>query len=141
MAQKILTKCYENYLRTSKNYYSDTWKATSSQNIEFFKVKNLDNMLTNNNIRGLAPIDNYPSYDYLNKKTSKELNQLQNKEYFEIYKKNKYLSYSFGSSYTIAYRYFLNIKNLIKKSSNVLIIGDGLGILSSMILKKIKELL
>lgn len=137
MTQKILTKCYENYLRTSKNYYSDTWKATSSQNIEFFKEKNLDNMLTNNNIRGLAPIDNYPSYDYLNKKTSKELNQLQKKEYFEIYKKNKYLNYTFGSSYTIAFRYFLNIKDLITKSSNVLIIGDGLGILSSMILKKI----
>ena len=137
MTQKILTKCYKNYLRTSKNYYSDTWKATSSQNIEFFKEKNLDNMLTNNNIRGLAPIDNYPSYDYLNKKSSKELNELQNKEYFNIYKKNKYLNYFFGSSYTIAFRYFLNVKDLITKNSNVLIIGDGLGILSSMILKKI----
>lgn len=139
MTNKILNECYKNYLRTSKNYYSDTWKATSSQNIQLFKnMKSLGNILTNNNIRGLAPIDNYPSYEYLNNKSSKELSQLQEKEYFEIYKKNKHLTYYFGSSYTIAFRYFLNIKHLINKDSNVLIIGDGVGILSSMILKLIK---
>lgn len=138
MNNKILNKCYKNYLKASNNYYSDTWKATSSQNIEFFKKKNLFNMLTNNNIRGLAPIDNYPAYDYLDKASTKELKDLQKKEYFDIYKKNKYLNSFYGSSYTIAYRYFLNIKNLINKESYVLVIGDGLGILSSIILKKIQ---
>ena len=118
MNNKILNKCYKNYLKASNNYYSDTWKATSSQNIEFFKKKNLFNMLTNNNIRGLAPIDNYPAYDYLDKASTKELKDLQKKEYFDIYKKNKYLNSFYGSSYTIAYRYFLK-QNLLNSNLDI----------------------
>ena len=37
MTNKILNECYKNYLRASKNFYSDTWKATGSQNIELFE--------------------------------------------------------------------------------------------------------
>ena len=60
MSKKIINQCYSNYKRCSKNYYSDTWKATSNQNIDFFKTKNLEKLLINSNLRGLAAIDNYP---------------------------------------------------------------------------------
>ena len=138
MLKKSLKKYLFDYNRASKNYYSDTWKETSSQNLNFFIKKDLSNILINNNIRGLAPIDNFPSGDFLNKKNILELNKLQKKEYFKIYKKNKYLNYNFGSAYLIAYRYFTKIKKYLKKKSKVLIIGDGLGILSSMIFKTFK---
>ena len=125
---------YKNYLRTSKRYYTDTWKFTGEHNYNFFKTIVGDNLLINSNIKGLAAIDNYPSLNFLNKKNKKVLTKLQNSNYFEIYKKNKFEKSYFGSSILIQFRYFLKIKRLIKSKSNILIIGDGYGILSSIIL-------
>ena len=64
--KKIFKICYENFMNCSSNYYSDTWKVTSYQNTFFKKKLELDEFFTNNNIRGLAPLDNYPSTSYLN---------------------------------------------------------------------------
>ena len=138
MSKTVIDRCYNNYKRSSKNYYSDTWRATASHNIDFFKTKKLKKMLVNRNLRGLAAIDNYPCCGYLNKSNSKILNHFQEKEHFEVYKKIKHLNYYFSPSYIINYRHYLNIKNKIRKDSNILIIGDGVGILSSMIAKSIK---
>tara|TARA_Y100000294_G_scaffold88856_1_gene82862 strand:+ start:584 stop:2752 length:2169 start_codon:yes stop_codon:yes gene_type:complete len=138
MSKTIIDHCYNNYKRSSKNYYSDTWRATAKQNIDFFKTKNIKKLLINSDLRGLVAIDNYPCCEYLNKSNSKILNNFQEKEYFEIYKKIKHLNYYFSPSYIINYRHYLNIRNKIKKDFNILLIGDGVGMLSSMIAKSIK---
>ena len=132
---QILKICFTNYLLSKKNNYSDTWKVTSQQNIDFFKQFSLKNPFLNSNIKGLAPLDNYPSIDHLTNKNAKILNYFQNNQFFNVYKKIKFKSYIFSASYVVAFRYFNKIKKLINNKSKVLIIGDGLGILSSMILK------
>ena len=133
---RIIEDCYKNYLRTSKNHNSDTWQITSAQNIEFFKTVAGDNVLINSNIRGLAPIDNYPNTSYLkNNKDVILLNKFHKKlNFFELYKKNKFGNYYFSSSFLIQFNYFLKIKKYLNRNSKILIIGDGLGILSSFIL-------
>ena len=131
---KLVDDCYKNYLRSSKKYLTDTWKFTGGQNYKFFKTVVGDNLLINSNIKGISAIDNYPSLNFLNKKNKKDLTKLQNSNYFEIYKKNKFEESYFGSSILIQFRYFLKIKKLIKSKKNILIIGDGYGILSSIIL-------
>ena len=105
---RIIEDCYKNYLRTSKNHNSDTWQITSAQNIEFFKTVAGDNVLINSNIRGLAPIDNYPNTSYLkNNKDVILLNKFHKKlNFFELYKKNKFGNYYFSSS-LIQFNYFL----------------------------------
>ena len=133
--KKIFRTCYENFINSSSNYYSDTWKATSYQNTFFKKKLELDEFYTNNNIRGLAPLDNYPSTSYLNNNNKVLLKKLHHNTCFDTYKKIEFKNQKFGSSFLIAYRYFSKIYKLIKRKSNVLIIGDGLGILSFMILK------
>ena len=134
----ILNGCYSNYLLSKKSYHSDTWKETSSQNINFFKRFSLENPYTNNNIRGLAPLDNYPSVEFLTKESAKLLEKFHQNEFFDTYKKIKFNKYKFAASFVVAFRYFTKIKELINKRSKVLIIGDGLGDLSSMILKHYK---
>ncbi len=134
LKDKLIDICYKNYLRTSKRYYTDTWKFTGEQNYNFFKTIVGNNLLINSNIKGLAAIDNYPSLNFLNKKNKNDLTKLQNLNFFEIYKKNKFEKSYFGSSILIQFRYFLEVKRLIKSKSNILIIGDGYGILSSIIL-------
>ena len=85
----ILNGCYSNYLLSKKSYHSDTWKETSSQNINFFKRFSLENPYTNNNIRGLAPLDNYPSVEFLTKESAKLLEKFHQNEFFDTYKKIK----------------------------------------------------
>ena len=133
--KNIINVCYNNYLASQKNYHSDTWKETSSQNINLFKKFSLENPYTNSNIRGLAPLDNYPSIDFLTKESAKILEKFHQNEFFDTYKKIKFNKYKFAASFVVAFRYFIKIKGLINKKSKVLIIGDGLGVLSSMILK------
>mgnify|MGYP001256081169 FL=1 len=77
MSKTIIDHCYNNYKRSSKNYYSDTWRATAKQNIDFFKTKNIKKLLINSDLRGLVAIDNYPCCEYLNKSNSKILNNFQ----------------------------------------------------------------
>jgi len=107
---KLIYDCYKNYLRSSKEYLTDTWKFTGEQNHSSFKTIVGDNLLINSNIKGIAAIDNYPSLNFLNKKNKKYLTKLQNSNYFEIYKKNKFENSYFGSSILIQFRYFLKIK-------------------------------
>ena len=113
--KKIFKICYENFMNCSSNYYSDTWKVTSYQNTFFKKKLELDEFFTNNNIRGLAPLDNYPSTSYLNSRKSLLLKQFHTKTCFDTYKKIKFQNKKFGSSFLVAYRYFSKIQNLIKK--------------------------
>jgi len=135
---KIVNSIKKNYNKASKNYYSDTWSFTGKENISFIKNDRINNILINPNLRGLAPIDNYPSYDFLKENDFKILNKLQKEEKFKLYKKNRVNNYFFSSVYTIHFRHFLNFIDKINSNSKVLIIGDGIGILASMIYRTYK---
>ena len=112
---------------------SNTWKNTGFNNSNYFRNKKINSLAIDSNIKGLFHIDQYPSTSFLNKSNISYLHKLQSLDKIEFYKKIYLYKKNISPSYVINYRNFLNIKKLIKKNDNILEIGGGLGILSSMI--------
>jgi hypothetical protein len=132
--EKILLKeCYNDYTRCLKDSsVSDTWFHTGSQNIKYFKNNSLEDLSINSNLKALFHIDGYPSTTFLNNNIS-ELLKFQKHERLKFYKKIELNKKKISASHLVHYRNFLKIKNYINFGGNVLEIGGGSGILSSMI--------
>lgn len=89
-------------------------------------------MSINSNLKALFHIDSYPSTTFLNQNIS-ELLKFQNYERLKFYKKIEINKKKISASHLVHYRNFLKIKKYVHYNDNILEIGGGSGILSSMI--------